>query len=104
MMFFEQFPITSRYYSIETMTLETPDGKTIAYLRRRFVPSPGRFSLLQEHTVTQGERLDNITAQYLGDPLQFWRLADANNAMHPEGLEEIGRKLRITAPEGLPGV
>jgi hypothetical protein len=101
---FEQFPITSRYYQIETATLETPDGKTIVYLRRRFVPDPGRFSLLQEHTVTEGERLDNIAAQYLGDPEQFWRIADANGAMKPEDLTaEPGRKLRITLPEGIPG-
>jgi hypothetical protein len=41
----------------------------------------------------------------MGDPLQFWRVADANNAMQPEELTaEIGRKLRITQPEGIPGV
>ena len=28
----------------------------------------------------QGERLDNVAAQYLGDPTLFWRLCDANNA------------------------
>jgi hypothetical protein len=101
---FEQFPITSRYYQSATATLETPDGKTIVYLRRRFVPDPRRFSLLQEHTVTEGERLDNIAAQYLGDPEQFWRIADANGAMNPEDLTaEPGRKLRITLPEGVPG-
>jgi hypothetical protein len=101
---FEPFPITSRYYRVDTATLETPDGRTIVYLRRRFVPQPGRFSLLQVHTVTEGERLDNITAQYLGDPEQFWRVADANNAMRPEDLTaEPGRKLRITLPEGIPG-
>jgi hypothetical protein len=59
---------------------------------------------LQEHVVTQGERLDNITALYLGDPEQFWRLCDANAAMQPEELEEISRRLRITLPEGVPGV
>ena len=104
-MFSELFPITSRYHTVETTTLQTPDGKTIAHLRRRFLPSPERFALLQEHVVTEGDRLDNITAQYLGDPLQFWRIADANNAMRPEELtEEIGRWLRITQPEGIPGV
>jgi hypothetical protein len=101
---FEQYPITSRYYQVEMATLETPDGKTVVYLRRRFVPDPGRFSLLQEHTVTEGERLDNITAQYLGDPEQVWRVVDANNAMRPEDLTaEPGRALRITLPEGIPG-
>lgn len=102
---FEQFPVTSRYHGLETTTIELPGGKTIAYLRRRFVPPWTRFNLLQVHTVTEGERLDNVTAQYLGDPEQFWRICDANNAMRPDDLTaEIGRKLRITAPEGLPGV
>jgi len=98
------FPPTSRYHGIETTTLETPEGKKIIYLKRRFVPSPERFELLQEHVVTQGERLDNITARYLGDPEQFWRICDANGAMRPEELEEIGRRLRITLPEGIPGM
>lgn len=99
------FSPTSRYYGTETTTLETPEGKIIIYLRRRFVPSPERFALLQEHTVVQGERLDNITAQYLGDPEQFWRVCDANGAMRPEELTEtVGRRLRITLPEGIPGI
>ena len=98
------FPHTSRYHGIDTATMETADGKTVIYLRRRFVPSPERFELIQEHTVTEGDRLDNVTAHYLGDPEQFWRIADANSAMRPEELtEEIGRKLRITQPEGIPG-
>jgi hypothetical protein len=97
------FPITSRYYGIDTAKLETATGKTIAYLRRRFIPPPERFALLVEHTVTEGDRLDNVTARYLGDPEQFWRIADANNAMHPDALTTIGSKLRITLPEGIPG-
>lgn len=95
---------TSRYYLTETAVFETADGRQIIYLRRRFLPAQERFALLQEHTVKQGERLDQITAQYLGDPEQFWRVADANAAMRPEELtEEIGRRLRITLPEGIPG-
>lgn len=98
------FPITSRYYGIEMTTMETGSGKTIAYLRRRFVPPPERFELLQEHLVTQGDRLDNVTYQYLGDAEQFWRIADANRAMHPDELTtRIGRRLRVTLPEGIPG-
>jgi hypothetical protein len=98
------FSMTSRYFSIPTAKIETPGGETVVYVRRRFVPPPERFALLQEHTVTQGERLDNITAHFLGDPEQFWRICDANGAMRPEELTEtIGRKLRITLPEGIPG-
>jgi hypothetical protein len=98
------FPLNSRYQLIETATIETSDGRTVRYLRRRFVPSPDRFVPLQEHLVVEGDRLDNITARYLGDPEQFWRVCDANRAMRPDELtEEIGRRLRITLPEGIPG-
>jgi hypothetical protein len=99
------FPPTSRYAQIETTTLELEDGTLIRYLRRRFVPPPERFTLLQEHEVTEGDRLDNITARYLGDPEQFWRICDANAAMRPDELTEtIGRRLRITLPDGVPGM
>ena len=98
------FPITSRYFSLATNTLETRDGKRIVYLARRFVPAPERFALLNEHVVRQGERLDNISALYLDDPEQFWRVCDANRAMRPDELtESVGRRLRITLPEGIPG-
>ncbi|HXH11993.1 MAG TPA: LysM domain-containing protein [Alphaproteobacteria bacterium] len=98
------FPPTSRYHGIDTATLTMADGRTVVYLRRRFVPPPERFALLQEHTVSQGDRLDNLAAQYLGDPEQFWRLCDANAAMHPEELTDtVGRTLRVTLPEGIPG-
>jgi hypothetical protein len=98
------FPPTSRYHGLNTATLETADGRTVIYVQQRFLPPPERFTLLQEHIVTQGERLDNITAHYLGDPEQFWRVCDANGAMRPEELTEtIGRRLRITLPEGIPG-
>ncbi|HEY0729688.1 MAG TPA: hypothetical protein VGD38_16520, partial [Pyrinomonadaceae bacterium] len=63
------------------------------------------FALLVEHVVTEDERLDNIAARYMDDPEAFWRIADANSAMRPEELTEtVGRKLRITLPEGIPGV
>jgi hypothetical protein len=98
------FPPTSRYHMVSTATLETDNGRTVVYLRRRFAPPPERFTLLHEHSVSQGERLDLIAAHYLGDPEQFWRLCDANDALWPgELIETVGRWLRITLPEGLPG-
>jgi hypothetical protein len=98
------FPPTSRYFNIETAIFEGPDGRAHRYLKRRFVPPPERFSTLLEHVVVQGDRLDNITARHLGDPLQFWRVCDANRAMRPEELtEELGRRIRITLPEGISG-
>lgn len=101
----DAFPVTSRYHAVPIATLTTADGRTVAYLKRRFVPSPERFALLQEHQVVAGDRLDNLAAQYLGDPERFWQLCDANAALHPQELTEtVGRRLRITLPEGIPGV
>ena len=98
------FPANSRYHGNETAKMETANGRTIIYLRRRFVPPPESFALLQEHTVTQDDRLDNLANRYFGDPEQFWRLCDANAAMRPEELTETtGRRLRITMPEGISG-
>ena len=98
------FTPTSRYYKLKTSTLETSDNKTILHLCRRFVPSPNEFTLLQEHIISQGDRLDNLAGQYLGDPEQYWQLCDANGAVRPDDLtEEIGGKLRITLPKGIPG-
>ena len=103
-MFYQLFPITSRYYNVETATLESGDGRLIAYLRRRFLPDSGKFALLQEHKILAGERPDHLAAVFLNDPEQFWRLADANGVMRPEELTEtIGSFIRITLPEGIPG-
>ncbi len=44
------------------------------------------------------------SAHYLGDPLLFWRIADANNAMRAETLvARQGRLLRIAFPESTIG-
>lgn len=94
------FSHTSRYYSLATATLEGPGGRPIAYVQRRFLPQVEDRTLLAEVTVTQGDRLDVITARTLGDPEQFWRICDANYAMHPAQLTaEIGRRLRVPIPQ-----
>ncbi|MNW16754.1 hypothetical protein D3C71_2157160 [compost metagenome] len=54
-----------------------------------------------EISVGPGDRLDRLAAAALGDPLQFWRLADGNEAPRPASLEEPGRSLRVTLPAAL---
>ncbi len=96
------FEPTSRYFNVEdaTMTVTDADGqpRVIAYKRRRFIPSTEGTTTLVEHTVAQSDRLDNITARYLGDPTQFWRICDANTVLQPGELEELGRVVRIAVP------
>jgi hypothetical protein len=96
------FPDNSRYQGVDTGTLDTPDGPVV-YLLRRFVPQPETLPLVREYEVQEQDRLDNLASQFLGDPLLFWRLCDANRAMRPEELEQLHRRLRITLPQGMPG-
>ncbi len=94
------FDFTSRYYSIQTATLTDADGRVLVYVRRRFLPRFETLQILADVTVTQGDRLDVITARTLGAPEQFWRVCDANSAMNPADLTaEIGRVVHIPMPQ-----
>ena len=100
------FPTDSRYYNFSTLTYTTPAGQQISYLARRIVPQPGspNFATIATHTVHQGDRLDLIAAKYLGDPLMFWLICDANGAIEPEKLVQTpGTVVKITTPLGVPG-
>jgi len=98
------FPANSRYQATEVVRITLADGTELACLKRRFVPSPERLAGWQQHTVVQGDRLDNLAARYLGDAELFWRLCDANRAMRPGELtDEVGRRLQVALPDGLPG-
>lgn len=97
------FDKNSRYYNIKEATISTTgkdeDTRIIVYKKRRFIPDSENMTMLLEHTVTEGERLDNITALYLGDPTQFWRLCDSNLILNPEELtKDIGRRIKVTMP------
>ena len=94
------FDKTSRYFGTETSTAPLDDGaggsREARFAKRRFIPPAEGALTLVEHTVAQGERLDNIAARYIGDPTQFWRVCDANNAMRPNELTEtVGRIIKV---------
>ena len=96
------FEPDSRYYSLATKTfiVIAAGGETreVRYVERRFVPQDSG-PILAEHSVVQEERLDQITAKYLSDPAEFWRVADANELLRPEELtDEIGRRIVIAMP------
>jgi hypothetical protein len=94
------FEPTSRYYALEIGTVSFPDGRVVTYKRRRFAPRGASLRLMQEAFVGQGERLDLVTARTLGDPEQFWRICDANDALDPFALTAVpGRALRVPIPQ-----
>lgn len=100
------FPTDSRYYGFSTLTYTSPDGVTVSYLARRYVPQPGaqNFATVAQHTVVHGDRLDLLAAKYLGDPLLYWLMCDANGATAPDELVRTpGSVVNITMPQGVPG-
>ncbi len=99
------YPPNSRYHGLPIERLVDAQGQETAYLSRRFIPAPERHVELLTHTVVEGERLDNVTARYLGDPELYWRLCDANGAIRPDELTETpGQGIRITLPDGFSGM
>ncbi len=93
------FAPTSRYANLEIAKYVTRDRQVIAYVRRRFLP-PLVDGDYFEHEIVLRDRLDNVTARYLGDPEQFWRVCDVNADLRPDDLTaEPGRRIHI-APLG----
>lgn len=98
------FDADSRYAALARKTLEitTPTGekRELRYVERRFLPPLADETPLLEHVVVQGDRLDNLAARTLGDPTQFWRIADANATGSPEELtESVGARVVIPVPK-----
>jgi nucleoid-associated protein YgaU len=92
------FEPTSRYAQIENATMTKENGQVITYKKRRFLPDGEKMNLIQEITVSAGDRLDQIAAKVIGDPEQFWRICDANNAMYPPELTNTpGKILKISS-------
>lgn len=96
------FDPKSRYASIDVATLSVTgaDGqpRLVGYVKRRFIPDDAGVVLVS-HTVKKGERLDRISTRYLGDPLQFYRICDANGVLRPTELtDETGRSIAIAMP------
>lgn len=97
------FSITSRYQGIPTAVHQFPDGRRVVHIQRRFLPRPEDLAQIGEHVVRPLQRPDHIAAEVYGDAEQWWRIADANRAMDPDGLTaRPGRRLRITLPANIP--
>lgn len=95
-----RFPANSRYQDVPTSTLTLEDGRTVVYLLRRPVPQPEDLAPIKAFVVSEGDRLDNMTAEHLDDPELFWRLCDSNRALDPAEVEEVGRRVVVSWPAG----
>jgi hypothetical protein len=87
----------TRYEKVDTNQITDSTGRVIVYKKTRFIPiTTGVVS----YTVKQDDRLDQIANRSFRDPQRFWRICDANDAMWPDDLTAVGRKLEIPPSEG----
>jgi|GEM_PF-5444415 len=77
----------------------TPPPQTLAQ-GRRFLPPASGLPSADSHVVGPGERLDLLAAKLLGDPLLYWQIADANDAVDIFDLCRPGRVLRLPSATG----
>ncbi|MFD7232297.1 hypothetical protein [Streptomyces sp. NPDC059881] len=98
------YPRTSRYHDAEIGVHTQPDGTEVRYTRRRLLPPLPDAEDTVPHTVSSGERPDHLGQRYVGDPGQWWQIADANPVLDPGELTvEPGREIRIPLPGGFHG-
>jgi hypothetical protein len=94
---------SSRYYGNSTEQYTMPDGTVVSYLSRRIIPPTTIYTKTQNYSVIAGDRLDNLAARFLGDPILFWMIADANGAEDSDVLTaEPGRVIQIPLVSGIP--
>ncbi|HUI56734.1 MAG TPA: hypothetical protein VLY04_17285 [Bryobacteraceae bacterium] len=94
---------SSRYYGDPVETFTGADGVQVAYLQRRLIPQPDIYTATQDYVVVDGDRLDNLAAKYLGDPLLYWMISDANGAADPDSLTaQVGRTIEIPIASAVP--
>lgn len=92
------FDPTSRYHALPTAHHTGPDGRTVVYVSRRFLPPGDRMTTIGQIEVQQGDRLDLLAHRAFSDAESAWRIADANDAFYPPDLSTPGRRLRLAMP------
>ncbi len=94
---------SSRYYGAATKVYTQPDGTPVRYLARRILPQPSVYASVQNYAVVESDRIDNLSARFLGDPLLFWMICDANTATDPDELTaQKGRSILIPLASAIP--
>lgn len=91
------FFVGSRYETVPEDVVATPQGP-VRFKRIRFIPAtPADLA----HTLTQGERPDQLAFLAYREPDRFWRICDANLVMWPPDLvAEVGARILIPPAKG----
>jgi hypothetical protein len=94
---------TSRYYGATVNTYTPPSGISVVYLARRILPQPSVYVSVQNYVVVENNRIDNLSTRFLGDPLLFWMVCEANVATDPDELTaQKGRSILVPLASAVP--
>jgi hypothetical protein len=81
------FDKKSRYVK-NASTYEATDRRRRKVLALTVADKPVQ-TLLGEHLLKEGQRLDHLANFYIEDPNGFWRISELNEAMLPDQLAEV---------------
>lgn len=92
----------SRYHGVALALLQPRPGVPgVPFVRRRFIPAPIALTVVAHHVTGPLDRPDLLGARYLGDPLLYWRIADANLVIDPHQLTDtLARRVAISMSAG----
>lgn len=79
------FDTKSRYAALPTYPVQDSRGRVVQVVPAAEAPEQ---ALIGFHRRRQGERIDHLSAAYLGDPAGFWRICEKADVMLPEALSE----------------
>jgi hypothetical protein len=97
------FDAASRYSGVP-LKLHQPRASQpgVAFVGRRFIAAASSIGVAARFVVTGSDRPDTVAAKTLGEPLLYWRIADANAALDPSELTDtLGRSIVIPLPPGM---
>ncbi len=97
------FDAASRYSGVAIKLHQPRAGQAgVAFVGRRFIPPPSSIGVAARFVVAGSDRPDTVAAKTLGEPLLYWRLADANAVLSPAKLTDtLGRILVVPLPPGM---
>jgi len=94
---------SSRYYGAAVEQFLLPNGTPVKYLGRRIIPQASTYTSTQTYVITDSDRLDNLAFRFLGDPILYWMICDANRATDPDELTgQSGRTIVVPLAASIP--
>ncbi len=88
----------SRHAPLPRYRRELPGSGEVELWAPRLRPEPDQNGARRTHRVEPGQRDDHVAFRLLGDPHQWWRLADANPDVPVVDLAAPGRVVAVPEP------